>query len=148
LGFAGHLPILKLHDAHGVRWPAVVREDELGDPEVARAEDAPHREALGTRLRDARRLDVVPALDALARLRVLEQCVLSVDVVLDIEVIRIGGSPVAIECFSNLSLIHAVPPVPAHWGPTVPCHRAVAAHAGSIANARAKGDMDKPPFLG
>src|SRR5450631_3211601 len=124
LGLAGHLAILEFHDAHRIRRPAVIREDELRDPEVARADDAPHLEALGARLRDARSLDVVPALDALARLRVLEHCVLSVYVVLDIEVIRIGGSPVAIECLSNLILMHAVLPVLAHRGPTVPCHRA------------------------
>src|SRR5450755_505341 len=114
LGLAGHLAILELHDAHRIGRPAVIREDELRDPEVARADDAPHLEALGARLRDARSMDIVPALDALARLRVLEQCVLSVYVVLDIEGISIGGSPVAIECLSNLILMHAVIPVPAH----------------------------------
>jgi hypothetical protein len=49
---------------------------------------------------------VVPAPDALARSRVLEHCVLSVYVVLNIEGICVRGSAVAIECLSNLLLIH------------------------------------------
>src|SRR5271166_877535 len=75
LGLAGHLAIQELHDAHRIGRPAVIREDEFRDPEVARADDAAHPEALRVRLRDARGLDVVPAPDALARLLVLEQCV-------------------------------------------------------------------------
>src|ERR1700693_3186022 len=102
LGLAGHLAIQELHDAHRIGRLAVIGEDEFRDPEVARAEDSTHGEALAVRLRGARGLDVVPALDALARLRVLEQCILPVYVVLDIEVICVRGGPVAIECLSNL----------------------------------------------
>src|SRR5208337_2830423 len=72
LGLAGHLAIPELHDAHRIGRPAVIGEDEFRDPEVARADDATHREALRVRLRDARGPDVVPAPDALARLRVFE----------------------------------------------------------------------------
>src|SRR5208283_3542463 len=111
LGLARDLPIEELHDAHRVGRPAVIREDEFRDPEIARADDAAHREALRVRLRDARGLDVVPAPDALARLRVLEQCVLAVYVVLDIEVICVRSGPVAIERLSNLILIHPATPV-------------------------------------
>src|SRR5450631_198293 len=72
LGLAGHLAILEFHDAHRIGRPAVIREDELRDPEVARADDAPHLEAFEVRLRYARGLDIVPAPDAFARLRILE----------------------------------------------------------------------------
>src|SRR3954447_7095539 len=89
LGLAGHLAIQELHDAHRIGRLAVIREDEFRDPEVAPADDAAHREALRVRLRGARGLDVVPAPDALARLRVLEHSVLSVNVVLNVEVICI-----------------------------------------------------------
>src|SRR5271170_7139490 len=64
LGLAGDLAIEELHDAYRIGRPAVIREDEFRDPEVARADDAAHRETLRVRLRDAR--DVVPAPDALA----------------------------------------------------------------------------------
>ena len=59
--------------------PAVVGEHEFRDPEVARADDAPHREPLRVRLRDSRGLDVAPAPDALARLRILEHRVVSIN---------------------------------------------------------------------
>src|SRR5271165_6299650 len=110
LGLAGHLAIQELHDAHRIGRSAVIREDEFRDPEVARADDAAHPEALRVRLSDARGLDVVPAPDALARLRVLEHCVLPVYVVLDIEVICVRGGPVAIERLSNLILVHPATP--------------------------------------
>jgi hypothetical protein len=105
LGLAGHLAIQELHEAHRTGRPAVIRENEFRDLEVGRADDAAHPEALRVRLRDARGLDVAPAPDALARLRVLEQCVLSVYVVLNIEVICVRGGPVTIERLSNLILI-------------------------------------------
>src|SRR5271166_5019442 len=146
LGLAGHLAIQELHDAHRIGRPAVIHEDEFRDPEVARADDAAHPEALRVRLSDARGLDVVPAPDALARLRVLEQCVLSVYVVLNIEVICVRGGPVAIERLSNLILVHPATPVPGYGGPAALCHRTLTAYANPITNALAKGNMDKPTF--
>src|SRR5271165_1126817 len=106
LGLAGHPAIQKLHDAHRIGRSAVIREDEFRDPEVAGADDAAHPEALRVRLSDARGLNVVPAPDALARLRVLEHCVLPVYVVLDIEVICVRGGPVAIHGRSDVVVFH------------------------------------------
>src|SRR5471030_2074076 len=34
LGLAGHLAIQELHDAHRIGRPAIIGEDEFGDPEV------------------------------------------------------------------------------------------------------------------
>jgi hypothetical protein len=116
LGLAGHLAIEELHEAHRIGRLAVIREDEFRDPEIARTDDAAHREALRVRLRGARGLDVAPAPDALARLRVFEYCIISVYVVLNVEVICVRGGPVAIECLSNLILVHAAAPVPDHCG--------------------------------
>src|ERR1700722_15812074 len=42
LGFAGHLAIHELHDAHRVGGLAIVGEDELRDPEIAPAGNAAH----------------------------------------------------------------------------------------------------------
>src|SRR5271166_1843201 len=139
LGLAGHLPIQELHDAHRIGRPAVIREDEFRNPDVARADDAAHREALRVRLRGAGGLDIVPAPDALARLRVLEQCVLPVYVVLNTEVICVRGGPVAIERLSNLIVVHPpATPVPGHSGPAAPRHRTLTADANPIKNALAK----------
>src|SRR5271166_5875197 len=130
LGLAGNLAIHELHDAHRKGRPAVISKDEFRNPEVARADDSAHREALCIRLRDARGLDVAPAPDALARLRVLEHCVLPVYVVLDIEVVGVRGGPVAIERLSNLILVHPPsPPVPDPRGPAAPRHRTLTADA-------------------
>jgi len=66
------------------------------DPEIARTDYPPHSEAFPVRLRGARRLNVPSATDTLARLRIFEHSVLSINIVLRFEVVRIGGSPVAI----------------------------------------------------
>ncbi len=58
------------------------------------------------RLREARRLNVAPAADALARLRVLEHRILSVNLVLRLEVVRVGGGPVAIQGRSDVVVFH------------------------------------------
>src|SRR4051794_38528498 len=116
LGLTGHLPIHEFHDTYRMGRPAVIGQDEFRDPEVARTDNAAHREALGIRLRGARGLDVVPAPDTLARLRVLEHSVLSVNVVLNVEVICIRGGPVTIERLPNLILSHPAAPVPGHGG--------------------------------
>src|SRR5262245_28325625 len=110
LGLAAHLPVLQLHDAHGVGRLPVVGKDEFGDPKIAAAEDAPHREALLVRLCEARLMDVAPAADALARLRILKDGVLSVDLVFHLEVVRVGRSPVEIQRGSNFAVFHLDPP--------------------------------------
>src|SRR2546423_411335 len=102
LGLAGHLPIEELHDAHGVRRPPVIVQDIFGDPEVARADYPSHREAFPVRLRGARQLNVLPAADALTRLRIFEYRVLPVNLVLPLEVVRIRRGPVAIQRRSDL----------------------------------------------
>src|SRR5437763_4317538 len=112
LGLAGHLPIEELHDAHGVRRLPVIGQDIFSDPEVARADYPPHCEAFPVRLRRARRADLAPAANALARLRIFEHRVLPVNLVLRLEIVRIGRSPVAIQSRSNLSAFHIKSPSP------------------------------------
>src|ERR1700730_2641452 len=77
LGLARRRAIQRLHDAHRIGRLPVIGEDEFRDPEVTRADDSAHREALGVRLSDARGLYVVPAPDALARLRGFGKFVIS-----------------------------------------------------------------------
>jgi hypothetical protein len=52
--------------------PAVLGENIFGDPEIDRADYQPHREPFLARLRGARRLNVAPAANALARLQIFE----------------------------------------------------------------------------
>src|ERR1700691_2431876 len=89
-----HLSALEFHDADHKEGLAVVGHHEFGDPEVTFAKHPPHREAFRVRLRGARRLNVVPAADALTRLRIVENCVITVDLVFCREVIGVGCRPV------------------------------------------------------
>src|SRR5262249_57444478 len=86
LGLASDLPVLQLHDAHRVGRLPIVSEDEFGDPEIAVAQNASHREALPARLCGARHLYVAPAADALAGLRILEAGGFAVHLLLPLDV--------------------------------------------------------------
>src|SRR5215469_2852062 len=132
LGLAGHLPVDELHDAHRVRRPLVIGQDKFGDPEAARADYPPHCEAFPVRLRGARRLNVAPAADALARLRVLEHRILSVNLVLRLEVVGVGGGPVAIQGRSDVAIFH----------PDLPSQRP--AHACSTGKRRVTAVLARP----
>src|SRR5262249_11037145 len=100
------LPVPELHNAHRVKRLPVVGEDEFSDPEVGSAEYPPHCEAFLVWLRETRRLNVMPTTDALPRLRILEHCVLLVNLMLRLEVVRVGGGPVAIQSCSNIPVFH------------------------------------------
>jgi len=52
-------------------------------------------------LRETGCLNVMPTADALPRLRILEHCVLLVNLMLRLEVVRVGGGPVAIQSCSK-----------------------------------------------
>ena len=101
LGLARDLAVAKLHDAHRIGRPPVIGQNKFGDPEVARADDPPDREALLVRLHGARRLNVAPPTDALARLRIFEHRVLLIDLMLRLEVVGVGRGPVAIQSRAN-----------------------------------------------
>src|SRR5580700_3989844 len=127
LGFADHLPVPELHNAHRVRRLPVVCEDEFSNPEVGSTEYPPHREAFLVRLCETRCLNVVPTADALPRLRILEHCVLLVNLMLRREIVRVGGGPVAIQSCSNLPVFHLDLPS---------CMRRVGSSPARLASAR------------
>src|SRR5262249_11926199 len=81
-------------------------QHELGDPEVAAADHAADREALPVRLDPAALLDVAPAANALARLRIIEHGVLAIDVMLDLEVAGVGGRPMTLQRRAYGSIVH------------------------------------------
>jgi hypothetical protein len=51
LGLTSDLPVSEFHDAHRVRWQAVICKDEFSDPKVGSTEYASYRKALLVRLR-------------------------------------------------------------------------------------------------
>src|SRR5262249_17460130 len=106
LGFTDHLPVPELHHAHRVRRLPVIGEDEFSNPEVGGAEYPPHREAFLVRLRETGGLNVMPTTDALPGLRILEHCVVLVNLMLRLEVVDVGGGPVAIQSCSIIPVFH------------------------------------------
>src|SRR5579862_3411109 len=87
----------ELHDAHGVRWLAVVREDQFGDPKIAPANDAPNREPFLARLAGALALYVAATASSLARLRVIQHRVLVINEVLRFRIVGIRRRPMLIQ---------------------------------------------------
>src|SRR6266403_4497205 len=110
LGLTSHLPVSEFHDAHRVRWQAVVRKDEFSDPKVGSTEYASHRKALLVRLRKTRCLNIASTVDSLSGLRVLKHGIVAVNLVLCLEIIRVRSCPVTIQSRSNgLVFIHGLP---------------------------------------
>src|SRR5271165_206428 len=109
LRLADHLPTLEFHDADHVKRLTVIRQDEFADPKIAATEHASHGETFRARLGDARRLNVGSTSDALARLRILENCISSVDLVLRRKVVGVGGRPVAPQRDPHVVITHGYP---------------------------------------
>ena len=86
LRLSGDVPFAKFHDAHRVRGYPVIAKDEFNYPEIASAENPPHRETLLVWLQETTFSDILSAMDPLARLRIIKHGVLSVDFVLNLEI--------------------------------------------------------------
>lgn len=65
-----------------------------------------HLKAFAAGLHDAGGSDVSPTAHAFAGLRVFEHRVVPVDLVLGVEVIRVGGGPVALQRRPDLTIVH------------------------------------------
>src|SRR4051794_19344897 len=124
LRFVGHQSFAEFHDAHRVRWYAVIGKYEFSDPEIAAADNSPDRKTLLVWLDESALLNVVPAADPLARLRVIEHSILAVDFMFDIEIARVRSIPMALQRHPHGSIIHLnLPPtLPAiNSGPLIHC---------------------------
>src|SRR5258706_5582500 len=106
LRFVGHQPFAEFHDAHRVRWYAVVGKYEFSDPEIAAADNSPDRKTLLAWLDGSALLNVVPAADLLARLRIIKHGILAVDFMLDFEIARVRSIPMALQRRPRASIIH------------------------------------------
>src|SRR5450755_2061052 len=110
LRFVGHQPFAKFHDAHRVGWYAIIGQHEFGDPEIAAADHSPDRKTLLVRLDEPALLNVVPASDSLARLRIIKYGILAVDFMLDVEIARVRGIPMALQRRPQGLIIHLCHP--------------------------------------
>src|SRR6266850_4728096 len=106
LRFISHQSFAEFHDAHRVRWHAVIGEYEFSDPEIAAADNSPDRKTLLVRLAESALLNVVPAADPLARLRIIKHGILAVDFMLDLEIARVRSIPMALQRHPHGSIIH------------------------------------------
>src|SRR5437762_3283690 len=95
LRFVGHQSFAEFHDAHRVRWYAVIGKYEFGDPELATSDNSPDRKTLLVWLDQSALLNVVPAADPLARLRIINYSILVVDFMFELEIARVRGIPMA-----------------------------------------------------
>src|SRR6266487_6285755 len=110
LRLVGNLAIAKLHNADCLRWLLVIAEHVLGDPEIADPKDAPDGEAQLRWVVSAKGLNVVATADSLARLRILDQDVVVIDLVFRFNVPSCGGCPVPIQSYPNFLVFHGVSP--------------------------------------
>src|SRR6202034_2215571 len=85
---------------------AVVGEDEFSDPKVGGTEYALHRKALLVRLRRTRRLNIAPAADPLAGLRVFQYRIVAIDGMLHLKIVGIGRRPMPIQGRTYLLIAH------------------------------------------
>src|ERR1700683_3661661 len=76
LGFPRNLVVPELHDAHRVGRLVVIRQDEFGDPKITAANDSADSKPLFARLTGALALYVASTAGSLARLRVIQHCIL------------------------------------------------------------------------
>src|SRR5258707_5399517 len=130
LRFAGHQSFAEFHDAHRVRWYAVIGKYEFSDPEIAAADYSPDRKTLLVWLDESALLNVVPTADPLARLRIIKHSILAVDFMFDVEIARVRSIPMALQRHPHGSIIHLdLPPtLPAIIsGPGGNCQRSTAA---------------------
>src|SRR3954467_11207850 len=97
LRFVGHQSLAEFHDAHRVRWYAVIGQDEFSDPEIAAADNSPNRKTLLVRLDESAFLNVLPAANPLARLRIIKHGVLAVNFMFDLEIVRVRSCPMALQ---------------------------------------------------
>ena len=108
LRFVGHQSFAEFHDAHRVRWYAVIAKYEFSDPEIAVADNSPDGKTLLVWLEESALLNVVSTADPLTRLRIMKHSILAVDFMFDLEITRVRSIPMALQRHPHGSIIHLV----------------------------------------
>jgi hypothetical protein len=109
-----HFYSAKLHDADGVEWLTVVCQNKLGHPQVTAPHDSTHDELLPIRLDGPGDLYVLPADNSLAGLRIIEDGIVEIDVVLCRKIAGVGCCPMLIQGLAYFLISHAT--LPTHSG--------------------------------
>src|SRR5471032_2211754 len=106
LRFVGHQSVTEFHDAHRIGWYAVIGQYEFGNPEIAAADNAPDRKTLLVGLDEPALLNVVPAADPLARLRIIQHGILAIEFMFGFEIVCVRSLPMALQRLPHGSIIH------------------------------------------
>src|ERR1700730_14599500 len=106
LRFVDHQSFAKFHDAHRVRWYAVIGQHEFSDAEIATADNSPDRKALVVRLHESALSNIVPAADPLARLWIIKHGVLAIDFMFGLEIAGVRSLPMALQRRPHGSIVH------------------------------------------
>ena len=92
LRFVCYLSFAEFHDAYRVGWYAVVSNYDFTDPQIPAADNPSDCEALLVWLDTPALLNVAPAVDPLARLRIVKHRILPVDFMFDLEIAQSEAS--------------------------------------------------------
>ena len=108
----GDLAIAELHDTDRVDWSPLVGDHVLGDPQIAAPEDTPDGGATRfVRVVTAQGLNIAPAIDAFARLGLVDDGVVMVDLVFGVLVTGRGGCPAPVQSRANVLNLHYLSPL-------------------------------------
>src|SRR5271168_5337610 len=97
---------LELHYAHGVEGLIIVCQDKFTDPQVAASHDSMNRKVLLIRLEAPGGLYVVSSDDSLAGLRIIEDGIFLIDIMLCRKIAGIGCRPMLVQCLAYFLISH------------------------------------------
>jgi hypothetical protein len=106
LGFVGYPSVTYFHDAHRLRRYAVLGKYEFSDPEIAASDNSSDRKTFFVWLEKSALLNVVPASDSLARLRIIKYSILVINLMFELEIARVRSIPMAFQREPHRSIIH------------------------------------------
>src|SRR5271167_2565494 len=99
---------VELHYAHGVEEGLIiVCQDILADPQIAASYDSINHKALFVRLEAPGGLYIVSPADSLPGLRIIEDCIFQIDVVLRRKIAGVGCRPMLIQWLPYFLISHA-----------------------------------------
>src|SRR6202795_2394897 len=103
LGLVHDLSVPELHDTHGVGWPPLVGDGVFRDPEITASKNSPDVEACRlTGMVTSQGLQIASPEDSLARLGIITNGIVIVNIVFRVGIAGCRGVPVSIQCFTYL----------------------------------------------
>jgi hypothetical protein len=109
LGFVDDLAVSKLHNTHRECWSSLVRDCVFRDPEISMAENPPDLEAGRLAgMMSPQGLQIGSSEDSLARLGIITNGIVSVNIVFRVGIADCRRVPVRIQGRTDLFLLHGL----------------------------------------